>query len=442
MKLFFSAAAPKSELGMVLDKDGLRVDVYVSGLVRKLDEAARGGRCRSAEKFGRIFMLLQSWWEAQRGGLAGGGGNGGKGGEGEAGKPQGESSGGGGGAGRQTNNAQGPPYSYGSSGVQRGSLDAPRTPDLSSTSSNRLPPLHFAAGTGSSVSEAPSTPPYTSSSVPTPSTEGGGYDGGGGGGAHTPIPISAVHNFRQKQSLPSLPPPSQSALAPPPTSFTPSTPLQILSDVASGSMGSGTPGGHGQGGKDVIMLPSVERGGQLQGGGAAVGHSHSHPHSPAMQAQMYPPYPTRQQDLHPHPPPPPQGSYFPLTTGAGAGAMGGGQYVVGGGMFPAGGAYQYSAASVSGMAGRGGGYVTSGGGMRGGGGGSGGGYYTQEGMEDEVGAGRGQGQGQPQGHGQGGLELGMGVDLNAQNWMADDLFWAVMDGLPGSLDGWGGGGMG
>ena len=183
MKLYFSATAPKSELGRVLGKDGLLVDRYINELVKKLEDVAAGGMSRSAERFGRILKLLQSWWEAEQVEMRE---RGKEDGEDRAKRHKSERHCAGVLGGKLTVNPDG------TRGVELAS-EEPCTPDTAAASL-RLPPLQFVAS--APASEAPDIP-YTSSSASTPSMQGGGHEG-------VSTPLLTYAGLRQIRSLPSL----------------------------------------------------------------------------------------------------------------------------------------------------------------------------------------------------------------------------------------------
>lgn len=66
MKLYFSAAAKDSELGKVIDKNSLKVRCYTEKLLYLLKRAGLEEKCRTAIKFSMILTMLRSWWFMQR----------------------------------------------------------------------------------------------------------------------------------------------------------------------------------------------------------------------------------------------------------------------------------------------------------------------------------------------------------------------------------------
>ena len=409
MKLFFSASAPKSELGHILDRDTLQVDTYVKNLVQKMTLAAGQEQCRSAAKFGMILTLLQSWWETQRADQAAARVATDSGG---ADRPKPirsvESQGSTVPSERPPNELPMPkwsgapqelPYSAGS----RSASEAPRTPGLSQY---KLPPFRYGAGVSS---ESPSTPPCTNSSGPTPPSEFGGSDS-----SNTP------GSFRQNRPPPPLPP-----------SFIPSTALQILSDIASrGAEGSK---------EQLPSLPPMMNGVIHNPQGFQSGQPQNTPSQPQLFQQQNPDKTQPKYLAIPHkpshvhlPPPPEARAYYPVQCP-------GSVYTYAEGVFiptsypytPGTGRTTYASAASMNPAVNGAGSEDGGGGGRGEGGGGGSGYYSQgpQAEGDAVG-----GDIEPDGR----VEAG-----RVASWFADDLFWAVIDGLPASFDGgWGGMSMG
>lgn len=56
MKMYFSASRPDSDLGRVIDKDGLRVHLYLDALLDKF---------RAAAKFLIVLAMMRSWFAKQ-----------------------------------------------------------------------------------------------------------------------------------------------------------------------------------------------------------------------------------------------------------------------------------------------------------------------------------------------------------------------------------------
>ncbi|OBR15209.1 Fungal specific transcription factor [Colletotrichum higginsianum IMI 349063] len=73
IKMYFSATAPGSELGKVIDKDNMKVESYLDALLEKFRAAASDDRSRPAAKFMVVLVMLRSWFLKQSKGLATGG---------------------------------------------------------------------------------------------------------------------------------------------------------------------------------------------------------------------------------------------------------------------------------------------------------------------------------------------------------------------------------
>ncbi|KAK1970698.1 hypothetical protein LY78DRAFT_569408 [Colletotrichum sublineola] len=65
IKMYFSAAAPGSELGKVIDKDNMKVEYYLDALLEKFRAAASDDRSRPAAKFLVVLVMLRSWFLKQ-----------------------------------------------------------------------------------------------------------------------------------------------------------------------------------------------------------------------------------------------------------------------------------------------------------------------------------------------------------------------------------------
>ncbi|OHW93090.1 fungal specific transcription factor [Colletotrichum incanum] len=70
IKMYFSATAPGSELGKVIDKDNMKVECYLDALLEKFRAAASDDRSRPAAKFLVVLVMLRSWFLKQSKGLA------------------------------------------------------------------------------------------------------------------------------------------------------------------------------------------------------------------------------------------------------------------------------------------------------------------------------------------------------------------------------------
>ncbi|KAK2043897.1 hypothetical protein LZ31DRAFT_467442 [Colletotrichum somersetense] len=65
IKIYFSATAPGSELGKVIDKDNMKVEYYLDALLEKFRAAASDNRSRPAAKFLIVLVMLKSWFLKQ-----------------------------------------------------------------------------------------------------------------------------------------------------------------------------------------------------------------------------------------------------------------------------------------------------------------------------------------------------------------------------------------
>ncbi|KAK1998629.1 hypothetical protein LX36DRAFT_748921 [Colletotrichum falcatum] len=70
IKMYFSATAPGSELGKVIDKDNMKVEYYLDALLEKFRVAASDDRSRPAAKFLVVLVMLKSWFLKQSKGLS------------------------------------------------------------------------------------------------------------------------------------------------------------------------------------------------------------------------------------------------------------------------------------------------------------------------------------------------------------------------------------
>ncbi|MBE3046296.1 hypothetical protein IMZ48_27920, partial [Candidatus Bathyarchaeota archaeon] len=61
IKIYFTAAAPNSELGRVLPKEAIRVDHYLDSMLSKFMAAAAEDKCRPAGKFLVVLIMLRGW---------------------------------------------------------------------------------------------------------------------------------------------------------------------------------------------------------------------------------------------------------------------------------------------------------------------------------------------------------------------------------------------
>ncbi|RDW73985.1 hypothetical protein BP5796_07427 [Coleophoma crateriformis] len=68
IKMYFAAATPNSELGKVINKDNMKVERYLDGLVETFRAAASNERSRPAAKFLMVLLMLKTWFHRQRAG--------------------------------------------------------------------------------------------------------------------------------------------------------------------------------------------------------------------------------------------------------------------------------------------------------------------------------------------------------------------------------------
>jgi hypothetical protein len=66
IKLYFTASAPNSELGKIINKDELRLDNYLDRIVQHFSQAAAGDRTRPSGKFTMILIMLKMFFLKRR----------------------------------------------------------------------------------------------------------------------------------------------------------------------------------------------------------------------------------------------------------------------------------------------------------------------------------------------------------------------------------------
>jgi len=66
IKMYFAATTPNSELGKVIDKDNMRVEYYLDGLVAMFTNSAADKKSRPAHKFLMVLLMLKTWFGKQR----------------------------------------------------------------------------------------------------------------------------------------------------------------------------------------------------------------------------------------------------------------------------------------------------------------------------------------------------------------------------------------
>lgn len=68
IKMYFAAATPNSELGKVINKDNMKVEQYLDGLVEIFRVTALNDQSRPAAKFLMVLLMLKTWFHRQRAG--------------------------------------------------------------------------------------------------------------------------------------------------------------------------------------------------------------------------------------------------------------------------------------------------------------------------------------------------------------------------------------
>jgi hypothetical protein len=66
IKMYFAAATPNSELGKVINKDNMRVEQYLDGLVDIFKASAADEKSRPSAKFLMVLLMLKTWFHRQR----------------------------------------------------------------------------------------------------------------------------------------------------------------------------------------------------------------------------------------------------------------------------------------------------------------------------------------------------------------------------------------
>jgi len=66
IKMYFSAAIPNSELGKVINKDNMKVEYYLDGLVSLFKASAAQEKSRSSAKFLMVLIMLKTWFHRQK----------------------------------------------------------------------------------------------------------------------------------------------------------------------------------------------------------------------------------------------------------------------------------------------------------------------------------------------------------------------------------------
>lgn len=68
IKMFFAAATPNSELGKVINKDNMKVEYYLDGLLETFRATAENEKSRPASKFLMVLVMLKTWFHRQKDG--------------------------------------------------------------------------------------------------------------------------------------------------------------------------------------------------------------------------------------------------------------------------------------------------------------------------------------------------------------------------------------
>jgi hypothetical protein len=66
IKMYFAAATPNSELGKVINKDHMKVEYYLDGLVAMFTNSAADKKSRPSHKFLMVLLMLKTWFGRQR----------------------------------------------------------------------------------------------------------------------------------------------------------------------------------------------------------------------------------------------------------------------------------------------------------------------------------------------------------------------------------------
>jgi hypothetical protein len=70
IKMHFAAATPGSELGKVIDKNNMKVEQYLDGLLDKFKATAADNKSRPGSKFLMVLIMLKTWFHRQTNGKA------------------------------------------------------------------------------------------------------------------------------------------------------------------------------------------------------------------------------------------------------------------------------------------------------------------------------------------------------------------------------------
>lgn len=65
IKMYFAATSPNSELGKVINKDNMKVEQHLEGLLEKFRDTAADDKSRPAAKFLVVLVMIRSWFQKQ-----------------------------------------------------------------------------------------------------------------------------------------------------------------------------------------------------------------------------------------------------------------------------------------------------------------------------------------------------------------------------------------
>lgn len=66
IKMYFAAATPGSHFGKVINKDNMKVEQYLDGLVDLFRKSAKDDKSRPSAKFLMVLLMLKTWFHRQR----------------------------------------------------------------------------------------------------------------------------------------------------------------------------------------------------------------------------------------------------------------------------------------------------------------------------------------------------------------------------------------
>ncbi|KAL3424857.1 hypothetical protein PVAG01_04138 [Phlyctema vagabunda] len=66
IKMYFQASMPNSELGKVIDKDNMKVEQYLDGLIETFRATAANEKSRPAAKFLMVLLMMKTWFNRHR----------------------------------------------------------------------------------------------------------------------------------------------------------------------------------------------------------------------------------------------------------------------------------------------------------------------------------------------------------------------------------------